>query len=129
MTNEEYETQMAREAHNRTMEIERAPLADRKTARADWLDAMRNPSLVAERIEWLLSGDYGYGQMVQARNVIAHPRMNREAALCQLVARYEWRCPARFAAEAWHQLTKDEQTSLTIAVTNVVINASLATEE
>jgi hypothetical protein len=122
-TQAEYEAREANEAHRRTMEIERAPLKDRKEARAEWLEAMRDPSLVAERISWLIDGNYGYGQMQQAKRVIANKRLNREAALCQLIARYEWMCPGNFAADAWKSLSKAEQAALSVAIAKEISDA------
>ena len=124
MTNEQYEANERNEAFRRTMEIERAPLSDRREARAEWLEAMKSPALVAERIEWLLDGHYGYGQMVEAKGILGRTRMNREAALCQLIARYEWMCPAKFAAEAWKSLTDAQKADLSVAVINVINNAA-----
>ena len=119
----EYEANEAKEAYRRTLEIERAPIADRKAARDDWFTAMKDPSIVAERLEWLIDGNYGYGQMMEAKGILSRPRMNREAALCQLIARYEWLCPARFAAEAWNALDQSQKAALSAAVAKVIADA------
>lgn len=123
MTNEEYDKRERDEAFARTMEIERAPLADRREARKEWAEAMRDPELVAERISWLLAGHYGYGQMQQAKAALANKRLNREAALTQLVARYEWLCPGNFARDAWNDLTRAEQKAISAAVAKVIVDA------
>jgi hypothetical protein len=78
----EYEVRSMNEAFRREQEIERAPLSERKEAQAGFLEAMRgDPALVAERISWLLDGNYGHGEMMRARRVVENPRMNRRAAL------------------------------------------------
>lgn len=58
----EYEMREARMYHAQVAEIEKAPLHERKAAAVDFHDAMRTePSLVAERIGWLIDGNYGKG--------------------------------------------------------------------
>jgi hypothetical protein len=103
----EYEQRELREANQRLTEVERAPLADRKEAAVEFLAAMRDdPDLVAERVGWLLDGNYGYGQMLMAKRVLGAPRMNRVAALTQMVAAFEWSSPGAMTREAWKKLTK-----------------------
>jgi len=123
-SNEEYESRELREADQRLREIERAPLADRKEAAAEFLVAMRDhPKLVAERIGWLLGGSYGYGSMLKAKRVLGSPRMNRSAALTHMVAAYEWQTPNAMAAAAWHKLTKGQQAALEKAVQAAIKSA------
>lgn len=104
-------------------EIEGAPLEERREAREAFYQAMRDPALVAERIGWLIDGNYGQGQMLQALRVLASPRMNRRAALTHMVGLYEWRCPGAFAAEAWKRLTASEKRALDAAVDVVIEHA------
>ena len=92
---------------------ESAPLWDRQAARDEWLHDMRtDPQLIADRIGWLLGGNYGYGSYLISRQIADNKRLNREAALSQMIAALEWRCPARFAARAWNKLTPDQQQEL-----------------
>jgi hypothetical protein len=125
----EYENRMFREAARREQEIDRAPLRDRKEAQGKFLSAMAtNPAVVAERIGWLIDGNYGYGEMKMARRVVGSPRMNREAALTQLAAVYEWMCPRHMAVDAWKKLTPPQKKALSAAV-EVVIAAAERAEE
>jgi hypothetical protein len=120
----EYESRMFREAAAREREVDRAPLSDRREAQREFLSAMAtDPAVVAERIGWLVDGNYGYGEMQLARRVVANPRMNRESALTQLVAVYEWQCPRRMAVEAWKKLTRPQKEELSEAVAVVVAEA------
>lgn len=120
----EYEHRELREANQRLSEVERAPLADRKEAAAEFLAAMRDhPDLVAERVGWLLDGNYGYGQMLMAKRVLGSPRMNRGAALTQMVAAFEWSSPGAMARAAWKKLTKGQQSALDRAVQAVIRDA------
>lgn len=120
----EYERNELAEAHRHLSEIERAPLVDRKEAAATFLAVMRdNPGAVAERIGWLLDGNYGYGSMLMAKRVLASPRMNRSAALTHLVAAFEWRTPNAMARAAWNTLTKNQQSALEIAVQGAILDA------
>ena len=96
-------------AHER--EVDRAPLAERKEAQNDFLEAIQKyPEVVAERVGWLLDGQYGMGAMLLAHNVTA--RMNRPAAYSQMIAVLDHNCPKRMAAEAWKKLTKPQQAKL-----------------
>jgi hypothetical protein len=120
----EYESSERRRAMLDEQRIERAPLRDRKEAQAAYLEAMSSdPAVVAERVSWLIDGNYGYGQMQMARQIVASPRMNRESALCQLAAVFEWQCPRRMAVDAWKKLTTAQKTALSAAVDVVVRNA------
>jgi hypothetical protein len=107
-------------------EVSRAPLSDRQEARAAFGEAMAtDPALVAERVGWLIDGNYGYGEMIKAKQVIASPRMNRRAALTQMVGVYEWNCPGDFSADAWKKLSGAQKSALDAAL-DVVIEAAEA---
>jgi len=96
-------------------EINNQSLEERKEAQENFLDVMRNdPEAVAERIGWLLEGNYGEGQMLMARNTTK--RMNRPSIFTQLVAVFEWRCPRNMAVAAWKKLSKAKQNRLQSAI-------------
>jgi hypothetical protein len=61
--------------------------------------------------------------MLKAKQVIASPRMNRRAALTQLIGIYEWQCPGDLCVRAWKKLTAGEKKSLDDAV-DIVIEAA-----
>jgi hypothetical protein len=124
----EYEAREMREAMAKEREVESASLAERKEAQADFLKAMKEPDLIAERIGWLIDGNYGWGPMMRAKQVVKAKRMNRQAALNQLIGIYEWSCPPRMAADAWKKLSKAEQSILERAI-NIVIEAAEKEEE
>lgn len=122
--NYKYTGQSIDEALAHAREVERNPLNERKEARESFQEAMAtDPALVAERIGWLIDGNYGYGEMLKAKQVVAHTRMNRKAALTHMVGLYEWQCPGKFAADAWNKLTGAQKQALDAAV-NVVIEAA-----
>jgi hypothetical protein len=119
MPDREYEMRELQEARRAEQEVDRAPLSERKENMQTFYEYMRNePSLVADRIDWVLNGSYGYGPMLVARQTTK--RMNRPALFTQLVGVYEWRCPRRMAVDAWKKLTKIEQAKLQLAVEAVV---------
>lgn len=120
----EYEHRELQGAHKRLEEIQRAPLAERKEAQASFLEALRDsPELVAERIGWLLDGNYGYGAMQLAKRVLSSPRMNRSAALTQMVGAFEWQSPEVLTREAWKRLTPGQKASLEEAVQGAITSA------
>lgn len=121
----QYERREADEAHRRLLEIERAPLSDRKEAQAAFLEAMaEDPALVGERIGWLLEGNYGYGQMQMAKQVLAGGgRTNKRARLTHLIGAFEWQCPQVMAISAWKKMTKGQQAALDAVVDMVIVEA------
>ncbi len=123
----EYERNELLEAHRRLDEVEKAPLADRKEAAAEFLAAMRDhPGLVAERIGWLLDGNYGYGAMQKAKQILGSPRMNRSAALTHMIGAFEWSTPNAMAIAGWKKLTKGQQAALEKAVQAAIRDAESA---
>ena len=100
---------------------EAAPLADRKEARADAAEMLRQPAVVGERIGWLLNGSYGYGAMIEAQRIQGIKRGNRSAQIVQLLAVLDHGCPARFTAEAWHGLNDGEKAALEAAVVDALV--------
>jgi hypothetical protein len=120
----EYERRELADAHRKLDDLRRAPLAERKEAQAEFLEAMRDhPEIVGERVGWLLNGNYGYGSMQLAKRVLASPRMNRSAALTQMIAAYEWQSPEDMARAAWKKLTKGQQSALERAVQTAIKRA------
>ena len=120
----EHERRERSEAQQRLAEIRRQPLSDRKEAQGEFLEAMRDhPELVAERVSWLLNGSYGYGSMLLAKQVLGSPRMNRSAALTQMIGAFEWMAPEEMVRAAWKKLTKSQQAALEKAVQATIRSA------
>ena len=88
---------------------ESAPLADRKEAAAAYAHLLRNPAALAERLGWLQNGDYGAAEKAATDEILSNSRLNRAAALGQLLAGVECQCPARAAAAAYKALTAEEK--------------------
>lgn len=129
-SNREYENRSLMEAHRHMQEIEKAPLADRKEAAQDFFEAMRDdPALVAERLGWLIDGNYGYGEMLKAKQVVASPRMNRVAALTHMIGAYEWQCPTAMSSASWKKLSTQEKKMLDEAVKIVISEAEKEMKE
>lgn len=120
----EYEHRSLMEAVKHMQEIENASLSDRKEAQAEFLEAMKQPDLVAERLGWLFDGNYGYGEMMKARQVLSMGKnANKTAALNQLVGAFEWQCPPAMAVAAWKKLSVGEKDILDRAI-KIVIEAA-----
>ena len=120
----DYERRELTEARNKLTELRRAPLADRKEAQAEFFKAMReDPELVAERLGWLIGGNYGYGAMLMAKQALGSPRMNRSAALTQLVGAFEWMTPEDMVRAAWKKLSASEKAALESAVQGAIASA------
>lgn len=111
-----------REDHfHRIGEIEKAPIADRRAAKAEWRAALADLHLIKERIDWLLAGHYGKGAHMVACQILAmNKRANKVAGLAQLIAALEWRCPAKMARDAWKELTGVQQIAVNDAIKAVI---------
>ena len=120
----EYERRELEDANRKLAELRRAPLSERKEAQAEFLKVMRdNPDLVAERIGWLLDGNYGYGPMRLAKRVLGAPRMNRSAALTQMIGAFEWMAPEDMVRAAWKKLSAGEKAALEREVQDAIKSA------
>lgn len=120
----EYERRELAEAHKKLDKVNRLPIAVRKEAQAAFFEVMRsNPELVAERLGWLLAGSYGYGPMLLAKRVLASPRMNRAAALTQMVGVFEWQSRDDMSRAAWKKLSASEKARLSRAVQRAITRA------
>jgi len=100
-------------------EVEGASLADRKSGQREYREMISDhPEVIAERVAWLLDGNYGYGWMLRAQQ--ATTRMNRPAIFCQMVAILDFRCPSRMAADAWKKLNAAQKARLQREVEQVI---------
>jgi len=109
-TKAQYERDVIRRFQSELREIEKAPLYERKKAVDKWKGSLKTePEAIAERVGWLLDGSYGEGAYIRAREIARSPRMNRPAALSQMVAAMEWRTPGPMARKAFLNLPKAEQ--------------------
>jgi hypothetical protein len=124
MSDHAYEQRERQIFHSDLTAVDRASLSDRKESCALFTEIMREqPDLVAERIGWLLDGNYGYGAMQAAKEVLKHKRMNRRAWLTHTIGALEWRCPQRMAIEGWKKLTAAEKKALDRAVDRAIESA------
>lgn len=107
-TQEEYESRERSEHLRLVWRLRGAPLAERKEARHGWLTAMQSErDIIAERLQWLFQGAYGKGAQLEAERIANNSRMNREAALGQLLAAVEWQCADSEARKAWGELPEE----------------------
>jgi hypothetical protein len=121
---EEYERSERSRMDAEEGRINRAPLRERQEARADFQEAMASdPAAVAERVGWLIDGNYGRGQYAAARETVANPRLNREGILCLLVGVFEYQCPRVMGTDAWKKLTISQKKALSEAIAVVISEA------
>lgn len=126
VSGDDYDTRSKAEARRRLDRVRHAPLEDRREAKANFLEAMRDaPSRVAERISWLLDGNYGYGEMLLAQQILRSPRMNRRAALTQMIGALEWMCTENDERLAWKALSKAQQAKLDSEIDRVIEEAEV----
>lgn len=121
----DYDLQARIEFNRQIRQVESAPLAERQEARKDWTEALQDPALIAERVSWLLDGNYGFGAHIAAQEVAGNKRMNRPAWMGITIAALEWNCPSNFARAAWNKITTAQQEAITAAI-QAEINQFLA---
>lgn len=121
---DEYQRREMGKANVRVFDINKEPLADRKEAAKEFGEALRDPSLIAERIGWLLDGSYGQGEMLVAKRSLASPRSNKAANMTHLIGVYEWQCPVAMGIAQWKKLTPAQKKALDVAVLRAIKRAS-----
>lgn len=114
MSDVEYERNEAKLFQRDMQAAEEGSLADRQEAcRAFAGDMKNNPDRVAENLSHLFSGNYGYGAMKAAANILkSGNRNNKRAQLCHIVAAIGYQCPGRLGASAWKKLSPSEKAAL-----------------
>lgn len=109
--------------------IENAPLHERKESRQEFSDYLTliqlpisNESIddFAERVQWLIDGNYGYGAMQAAKRILEAKRSNRNAQLFQQIAALEFRVTQRDANSVWNSLPADIQTAINSRLSAIV---------
>jgi hypothetical protein len=105
-------------------EVEKLPLAERKENAKEWFkDLSDNYMMIAERVGWLLQGNYGGGSFGSACRVLASPRMNQVAWCAITIANLEWRCPAKMAIESWKKLPVETRYQVNEAIRREIADA------
>ena len=105
-------------------EVEKLPLAERKANAVEWYNDLLNDHMtVAQRVGWLLNGSYGKGSFDSACRVLASPRMNQVAWCAITIANLEWRCPAKFAIQAWKKLPVEKRYLVNEAIRQEIADA------
>ena len=96
-------------------EIEALPMVERRENYKEFAaDMEAMPRLIAERIGWLLTGSYGFGQMILAQRALE--TRNPKAHLFRLIAIFEWRTGRSYAAKAWRLASEATKVALNKAI-------------
>lgn len=110
-------------------QLSKEPLAVRQGMREEWRYSITSePETVAERVGWLLAGNYSQESYSAAWAVLAG-RGNHVAALGIMIAALEWQCPPAFARGAWRSLTPEQQERVNAAIQGAINSAIQAREE
>ena len=113
ISQEQYERNEANRFYAALQGVQDAPIADRRAAQKAFREAMASdPELIAERVGWLLAGNYGYGSYKEALRAVQSPRLDKVEWLLTRTAALEWRCPIGMALEAYRTLTKTQKAVL-----------------
>lgn len=122
MNDYEYNKVEIQRAIKRFVEIEKTKGADAKEAFLELLEV--DYQTVQKRVEWMLNGTFGQGEMLLANKILENKkqskRFNWKASLFQLYANYDFFCPTRYTRKAWNSWNKEKQEAINKAVENAV---------
>jgi hypothetical protein len=119
MTTQDYETNELRIAIRDEERVVQSPLADRQEGLRDYVEmATQFPNELAQRVQWMLEGNYGKGQQLMCERTTT--RMNRAAQFAQAIAVWEFSTTRDMARKAWRKFT-DAQKKLLDGAVNAVI--------
>jgi len=119
LTQKQYETQELRLLDAKIKEVETAPLDERRL-NADILRQVYKdqPEVFAERVGWLIMGNYGKGAQLRAESILKMNRnANKAAGLAILTAALEYGVSNAHARSVFTKyLTPGEQAKLTALI-------------
>jgi len=94
---------------------------DAKDGRKQYAELLSNPAMLAERIDWMLAGNYGFGAMIRARAILSgSERNNKQAQLCMLLAALDCNCKNAMARSAWLKLSVNSMLAVGEAVEKAI---------
>ena len=106
--------------NRRLNELSHEPLHVRQANRKEYAKDLHDTRLVVQRIEWMLDGCYGQGAYLICQDIMSRPRMNRVAALSQMIGGLEWQCSALEARKAYLSLDSAAQDRINAAIQAVI---------
>jgi hypothetical protein len=106
LTESEYHENELYRHHAKLARLKSQDQRDKAAAMQEYAEMMGEPERLQNAVEMILSGNYGYGAMLDARGCADNPRRNRVAYLGQLAAALECGCPSDRARRAWGLLSE-----------------------
>tara|TARA_Y100001937_G_scaffold15519_2_gene21247 strand:- start:913 stop:1308 length:396 start_codon:yes stop_codon:yes gene_type:complete len=126
-----YETREIIRARRELDKLNSIPLQQKKEAKQKFFsDLTSSPSLIVERISWLLDGNYGFGHYLICKDWLTRSkRFNVNARLFQSIAALEYQCPLRQANQVYNMLTSEQQKQLNLMITTLIQQHKEESEE
>lgn len=116
----DYEDRELKSAWKHYLEIEKSPARERIDNYNNLFESCKsNPDLIGERINWLLNGTYGFGEMRFAENIIERSK-NPNPMLFDAIGHFEWYTSSYYIRKAYKTLTKKEQDRLNAIIAEEV---------
>ena len=106
--------------NRRLNDLSHEPLHTRQANRKEYAKDLHDTQLVVQRIEWMLDGNYGLGAHLICQDIMKNYRMNRVAALSQMIGGLEWQCSALEARKAYLSLDAAAQDRINAAIQAVI---------
>tara|TARA_Y100001938_G_C8004074_1_gene386362 strand:+ start:447 stop:842 length:396 start_codon:yes stop_codon:yes gene_type:complete len=126
-----YETREIIRARRELDKLNSIPLQQKKEAKQKFFsDLTSSPSLIVERISWLLDGNYGFGHYLICKDWLTRSkRFNVNARLFQSIGALEYQCPLRQANQVYNMLTSEQQKQLNLMITTLIQQHKEESEE
>ena len=116
MNDKQYHNQEMKRAFKHYAEIQTIPRREREENYREFLEA--DPDFIAQQIEWIFNGSYGYGEMHLALNTLS--MRNPAPSLYHLVSSLNWQTGDYYSRKAWKATPKAKQDSINKAVNEVI---------
>jgi hypothetical protein len=117
----EYEAREAEAFQRQLRNAEQGTLAEKRAYARKWEEAIRTrPDLVAQRIGWLLAGNYGFGSYKAAERALTSPNIHHFVWFTCTIAALEWTTSRAVARAACDDLPAAERARLQRAIEGVL---------
>jgi len=117
MNDKQYHNQEMKRAFKHYAEIQTIPRREREENYREFLEA--DPDFIAQQVEWIFNGSYGYGEQQMAINILS--MRNPNPSLFHLVSSLNWQTGEYYSRKAWKAFSQDRQYRVNQAISDVVI--------
>jgi hypothetical protein len=115
-TKAQYEAREFATYQQQVKRCEAQTVSEKREACEEYKAKLQDAEWFANSVQNILAQNYGFWVGKVANEVAQNKRMNRGAWFGVHVALLDHDCPQRYAAKAWHGLSKEQQAAATGAI-------------